>query len=86
MTFLSTAKSKTFPEIRSRLCRKFDLALGASLSLQIYVCFLKHPEQFEHAGEGLPAGGAVSAYPPLEPSVRSRFDVEEKANRLPRCW
>ena len=52
--------------------------------MQVYICFLEHFEQFEHAGERLPGAGAVGAYLPLETPLRSPVDIEEKANRLPR--
>jgi hypothetical protein len=48
--------------------------------------FLEHFEQLEHAGERSPLVGALSANSPLESSVRHAFDIEEKANRLPRRW
>jgi len=52
--------------------------------MQVCVCFLERFEQFEHAGERLPAAGAVGSYLSLKPPVRSPVDIEEKANRLPR--
>ena len=52
--------------------------------MQVYVCFLKRFEQFEHAGERPPGAGAVSSYLSLKPPVRSPVYIEEKANRLPR--
>jgi hypothetical protein len=50
--------------------------------------FLKHFEQFEHAGERLPGAGAgaLGAYLSLETPLRSPVDIEEKANRLLRRW
>ena len=54
--------------------------------MHVYVCFFKHFEQFEHAGERLPGAGSVGAYLSLEASVRSPVDIEEKAKCLPRRW
>jgi len=52
--------------------------------MQVYVRFLEHFEQFEHAGERLPGAGAAGAYLSLKPPARSPVDIKEKANRLPR--
>jgi hypothetical protein len=88
MTFLSRRYSNTFWLLFVLMFMMVPsfAALRASRSMRVYVCFLEHFEQFEHAGELLPGTGAVGAHLSLKPPIRTPADIEEKANRLPQRW